>query len=33
MNDCGITEKGYQRACDVWRVFEIKIRENIVTSI
>ena len=24
LKDCGISEKEYQRACDVWKVFEIK---------
>ena len=24
LKDCGITEKEYQRACDIWKVFEIK---------
>ena len=24
LKDCGINEKEYQRACDVWKVFEIK---------
>ena len=24
LKDCGSTEKEYQRACDVWKVFEIK---------
>ena len=24
LKNCGISEKEYQRACDVWKVFEIK---------
>ena len=24
LKDCGISEKEYQRACDVWKVFGIK---------
>ena len=24
LKECGISEKEYQRACDVWKVFEIK---------
>ena len=24
LKDCGIGEKEYQRACDIWKVFEIK---------
>ena len=24
LKDCGISEKDYQRACNVWKVFEIK---------
>ena len=24
LKDCGISEKKFQRACDVWKVFEIK---------
>ena len=24
LKDCGITDQEYQRACDVWKVFEIK---------
>ena len=24
LKDCGISEKEYQRACNVWKVFEIK---------
>ena len=25
LRECDINEKEYQRACDVWKVFEIKI--------
>ena len=25
LKDCGIREKEYQRACDIWKVFEIEI--------
>ena len=24
LKDCGISKKEYQRACDVWKLFEIK---------
>ena len=24
LKDCGVSEKEYQRACDVWKVFEIE---------
>ena len=24
LKDCGITDKEYQRACNVWKVFDIK---------
>ena len=24
LKDCGISEKEYQRACNVWKMFEIK---------
>ena len=30
LKDCGISKKEYQRACDVWKIFEIKIWENIM---
>ena len=33
LKNCGIDEKEYQRACDVWKVFEIEIWDNIMICI
>ena len=33
LKDCKVSEKEYQRACDVWKVFKINIWENIMICI